>query len=161
MLTSKSLVVFVDDLCSRLVTKRTQQDQEKMNNRYREFFETVGCMMRFSSEIYTTKFSTDVFPLLLRVGQRVPFSEFKRCLPKNKRNNLDNLTLDEVLHLLLELLLLEQVKEKCNLLLVGHFSQAIVVCHRKISQNPLSAIAVPRLNSRKEIDEYMRKCVMY
>lgn len=156
-LTSEPLMVFVDDLCSQLVTGRTQQNQSEVNERYREFFGNEGCTVKFSSEIYATKFSTGIFQFLIELGRQVPVSEFKRCLPENKRQAFNKITLDEILHLLLELLLLEQVKEECNLLLVGHFSQAIVVCHRKTSQNPLSAIAVPRLNNKEEIDGYIRK----
>lgn len=156
-ISNEPISVFVDDLCSRLVMERTQHDQAKMNERYREFFKAAGCIVKFSSEIYANEFSTGVFPLLIELGRNVPVNEFKRCLPKDKRRNFNELTLDEILHLLLELLLLERVAKECNLLLVGHFSQAIVVCHRKTSQNPISAIAVPRLNSREEIDDYKRK----
>lgn len=156
-ITNEPLTVFVDDLCSQLVMERTQNDQAKMNERYREFFKAAGCVAKFSSEIYGNEFSTSVFPLLIELGRHVPVSEFKRCLPKDKRRNFNELTLDEILHLLLELSLLERIAKECNLLLVGHFSQAIVVCHRKTSQNPISAIAIPRLNSKEEIDDYKRK----
>ncbi len=128
-----------------------------MNERYREFFKSAGCMVKFSSEIYDNEFSAGVFPFLIELGRHVPVSEFKRCLPENKRRDFNKLTFDEILHLLLELSLLEQVAKERNLLLVGHFSQAIVVCHRKTSQNPISAIAIPRLSSREEIDDYKRK----
>jgi hypothetical protein len=158
-ITNEPLAVFVDDLCSQLVMERTQNDQAKMNERYREFFEVAGCVVKFSSEIYANEFSAGVFPLLIELGRHVPVNEFKRCLPEDKRRGFNKLTLDEILHLLLELSLLERVAKECNLLLVGHFSQAIVVCHRKTSQNPISAIAVPRLNSREEIDGYKRKIV--
>lgn len=156
VLTNEPLVVFVDDLCSQLVMGRTGQDQAKINERYRKFFEATGCMVKFSSEIYAKKFSSGIFPFLIELGRQVPVSEFKRCLPENKRQAFSKVTLNEILHLLLELLLIEQATEECNLLLVGHFSQAIVVCHRKTSQNPISAIAVPRLNNREEIDDYKR-----
>lgn len=159
-LSNEPLAVFVDDLCSQLVTGRTQQEQASMSEQYHEFFSSAGCVVRFSSEIYATKFPNSVFPALIELGRQVPVNEFKRCLPKIKRQCINQLTLAEIFHLLLELLLLEQVKERCNLLLVGHFSQAIVVCHRKTSQNPLSAIAVPKLNGREEIDEYKQKLVM-
>lgn len=93
----------------------------------------------------------------IELGRHVPVSEFRRCLPENKRQDFNELTLDKILHLLLELSLLKQVTKECNLLLVGHFSQAIVVCHRKTSQNPISAVSIPRLNSREEIDDYKRR----
>jgi hypothetical protein len=156
-ITNEPLVVFVDDLCSQLVMKRTQKDQMEVNELYREFFKFAGCVVKFSSEIYANEFSASVFPFLIELGWHVPVSEFRRCLPENKRRDFNKLTLDEILHSLLELLLLEQVAKECNLLLVGHFSQAIVVCHRKTSQNSISAIAIPRLNSREEIDDYKRK----
>lgn len=156
-ITNEPLAVFVDDLCSQLVMERTQKDQAEMNERYREFFKSAGCIVKFSSEIYANEFSASVFPFLIELGRHVPVSEFRRCLPENKRQDFNKLTLDEILHLLLELSLLERVAKECNLLLVGHFSQAIVVCHRKTSQNPISAIAIPRLNSREEINDYKRK----
>lgn len=156
-ITNEPLTVFVDDLCSQLVMKRTQKDQAEMNERYRKFFKAAGCIVKFSSEIYANEFLAGIFPLLIGLGRHVPVSEFKRCLPENKRRDFKKLTLDEILHLLLELSLLERVAKECNLLLVGHFSQAIVVCHRKTSQNPISAIAVPRLSSGEEIDDYKRK----
>lgn len=159
-ISNEPLAVFVDDLCPQLVMKRTEQEQANISEQYREFFNSAGCAVRFSSEIYATKFSDSIFPALIELGRQVPVNEFKRCLPKIKRQDFNQLTLTEVFHLLLELLLLEQVKERCNLLLVGHFSQAIVVCHRKTSQNPLSAIAVPKLNGREEIDDYKQKLVM-
>lgn len=159
MLSNEPLEVFVDDLCSQLVTGRTQQEQAIINEQYCEFFSSAGCVVRFSSGIYATKFPDSIFPVLIELGRQVPVNEFKRCLPKIKRQNINQLTLAEVFHLLLELLLLEQVKERCNLLLVGHFSQAIVVCHRKISQNPISAISVPRLSDREEINNYKQKLI--
>lgn len=156
-ITKEPLAVFIDDLCSQLVMERTQKDQAEMNERYREFFKAAGCMVKFSSEIYANEFSSSVFPSLIELGRHVPVSECRRCLPENKRRDFNKLTLDEILHLLLELSLLERVAKECNLLLVGHYSQAIVVCHRKTSQNPISAIAIPRLNSKEEIDDYKRK----
>ena len=159
-LSDEPLAVFIDDLCPQLVIKRTEQEQTKMNGRYREFFNSAGCVVNFSSEMYATKFPDGIFPVLIELGRQVPINEFKRCLPKIKRQDFNQLKIDEVFHLLLELLLFEQVKERCNLLLVGHFSQAIVVCHQKTSQNPLSAIAIPRLNNRKEIGDYKRRLVI-
>ena len=124
-LTNEPLTVFADDLCSQLIMGRTQQSQARMNERYREFFGTASCIVKFSSEIYATKFPVGIFPFLIELGRQVPVSEFRRCLPENKKQNFNQLTLDEVLHLLLELSLLKQAKRECNLLLVGHFSQAI------------------------------------
>lgn len=157
IISDEPLSVFIDDLCSQLVMKRSDQEQVKINDLYREFFSSAGCVINFSSEIYAAKFPDSIFPVLVELGRQVPISEFKRCLPKIKRSDFAKLNIGEIFHLLLELLLFEQVKERCNLLLVGHFSQAIVACHRRISQNPLSAIALPRLNNRKEIDHYKQK----
>lgn len=154
-ITNEPLAVFVDDLCSQLVMGRTQKDQAAMNERYREFFKATGCIVQFSSEIYTNEFSTDIFPPLIELGGRVSVSEFKRCLPKNKRQDFNKLTLDEILHLLLELLLFEQVAKECNLLLVGHLSQAIVASHRNVSDGLLDAIVVPKFEDRCEVDRYI------
>jgi len=159
-LSNEPLGVFVDDLCSQIITKRTLSEQQSMNERYSDFFVSRGCALTFSSEIYSAKFSTGIFSSLVRLGRQIPVNEFKRCLPEPKRRNFSTLTLGETIHLLLELLLLEQVKKKYNLLLVGHFSQAIVVCHRKTSPAPLSALAIPKLNSKEEIDAYVQKLLI-
>ena len=131
-----------------------------MNERYREFFSSAGCVVRFGSEIYAEKFPNSIFPALVELGRQVSISEFKHCLPKIKKQDFNLLAINEIFHLLLELLLFEQVKERCNLLLVGHFSQAVAICHRKISQNPLSVITVPRLNSKEDIEDYKRRLIM-
>lgn len=160
-LTSKSLVVFVDDICSQLVMERTPEVQAEINERYREFFKNTSCIVKFSSEIYANELNDSVFQSFIELGRHVTINEFKHCLPENKRQDFNKLTLAEIMHLLLELLLLERVANECNLLLVGHFSQAIVVCHRKTSRNPISAIAVPRLNNKEEINDYKRKIVIF
>lgn len=157
VISSEPLTVFVDDLCSQLVMKRSRIEQIKINELYSNYFNDSGCVVYFSSELYGNIFDAEIFPLFLESGRRVSVNEFKRCLPESKRRALNNLTLDEILHLLLELSLLEKVAKKCNLLLVGHFSQAIIVCHRKTSNNPISGIAIPKLNNVEEINEYKQK----
>ena len=73
-------MVFVDDICTQLVMRRTQQEQVRMNEQYRDFFGSAGCIVKFSNEIYATKFSAGIFPALIELGRQVPIGEFNRCL---------------------------------------------------------------------------------
>jgi len=156
-ITTTPLTVYVDDVFSILVTKRGSAGQAQMNEKYTKFFESRGCIVKFSSVLYSEEFSDNVFPAICDLGRRTLFGEFIRCLPEDKRQDLTGLFLDETLHSLFELFLLERVATECNLLLVGHFCQAIVFYHRKTSSKYLPAMAIPRLGEDVSIEDYEKK----
>jgi hypothetical protein len=154
-LTKHEVNIYVDDVCSQIITGRSRDEQEILNNKFVDFFCKQGCVVKLSSAIYETKWGTELFNSVLNLGRKISVAEFLRCLPEAKRTKLDKLHLGEVLHTLFELLLFEQVSIESNLLVVGQFSQAIVASHRNISSNPLSAIVIPKLNNCDEVDKYI------
>ncbi len=154
-ITSHPLTVYVDDVCSQTIMGRTFREQEIFNNKYIEFFCELGCTVKLSSAIYKTCHSMSQMSFLMDIGHRISVAEFMRCLPEAKRLNLDHLYLGEIMHLLLELMLFEFVGKESNLLIVGHFSQAIIASHRNISNNPLTAIVTPKFKDRSEVNVYI------
>lgn len=141
-ISSLPLKVFVDDICTIAMTGRTAEEQALINNRYSDFFLGFGCEVYFSSSLYD---KSGILSVMLPVAQRLTVNEFIRCLPEEKRHGLETLGLDEVGHALLELALFERMRAYCDSLLIGQFSQAVVVAHRNISLDPLSAIIVPKI----------------
>jgi hypothetical protein len=154
-LSPEPLMVFVDDTCSRIVNRRSDDEQGEFNQQYIDFFQGLGCIVKLSSVVYRTVFSTQQLPPVLDLSARIPVAEFIKCLPRHKRLGQTEQHLGEVLHALTELLLFEQVSKERNLLVIGRLSRRIVITHRKVSRNPLSAVVAPRFKSRDEVDDYI------
>jgi hypothetical protein len=149
------LRVYVDDVCSRAVMKRSVDEQSSFNEEYRRFFEGSGVVLNFSSSIYGGQEEQDILPQVVEMAERVSLAEFVHCLPEKKRAHLEQFSFAETLHMLLELLLFERVKEECNILLSGKFSQSIVLSHRHISKDPLAAVILPKLSNEDELTKYI------
>ncbi|MFC1622459.1 hypothetical protein ACFL1Y_00475 [Patescibacteria group bacterium] len=154
-ITPYPLSVYVDDVCTQVIVQRSYNEQEIFNKKYIEFFQEHGCVVKLSSVIYKNQFGVNKMPLIINIGQKTSITEFFRCLPKKKQIHFDQLHLDEIMHMLLELLFFEQVSDQSNLLIVGNFSQAIVLSHRNISNNPLAAIVTPKFNNQSDVNNYI------
>ena len=155
-LTSTTKVtIYVDDLAARILHERSLEEQESINSRYLEFFLSKNCNIRFSSEIYKQIYPYGLLPALVELSKKIPLSGFLRYLPEKKKNDLESLRPSELLNALFELLLFEEVKKEFNTLVLRHFTQGILMLHRKISNSPLNAFVLPKLNSVEEIEEFL------
>src|SRR3989344_1950792 len=143
------LIVFIDDLYSQVFLRRSRKEQIQINNQYEKFFKKLNCVTKFSSNLYEIHFKGKILKEILKIAEKITLREFIGCLPLQKRLQLENLTLDEILHALMELLLFEVILEsRINTLIIGQMSEAILALHRNIeSGNRLSAIVTPKFNS--------------
>ncbi|MGB9615299.1 MAG: hypothetical protein ACPL3B_07345, partial [Fervidobacterium sp.] len=89
ILSQYPLLVFVDDLCTRIFTQRNKQEQEFFNRQYYKFFTQRSCKVTFTSQLYSNMVIDSLFGQLMELGCKVPVMEFIRCLPENKRNNIE------------------------------------------------------------------------
>jgi hypothetical protein len=153
-LTVFPLEVYVDDLCPRLYVHRSSSEQEDINEQFRDFFNELGCSIKFSSEIQSDREGAGFFYELVSKGRQVSFNQFLKCLPKDKRERLMGVELKDMLHTLLELKLLDQISATCNCLIVGRFSQAMVVLHRQTARTPLPALITPKFLNDEHVQKY-------
>lgn len=151
------LHVYVDDVCSAAILRRTADAQAAVNEQYRGYFKTRGCAVSFSSELHCSAPGKQVTPSLLKLGAMVTVSEFLNGLPAGKRAGLATLDMSEMLHMLLELQLYEVARDECNLALIGRFSRAIGVLHRQITSCPLPFIVLPTLQAGAEVETYIQR----
>lgn len=156
-LSGKKPYIVVDDIFPKAYFKRTSQEQMDINEAYSNFFLSRECTLTFSSEIYSKKSLNKSLLSILGIAERLSLTEFLRALPEDRMKNFSSLKTIELLHILNELYLLELTKEKANLLIVPHFSQAIAVIHRNISQKPMSVIVTPIFGRKIEISERISK----
>lgn len=156
ILSEKPLTVYVDNLYSQIFFKRSRNQQFVIDEEYRQYFSSFGCEVFFSKEIFEHN-NLSLFPCLVDFASQVPIGELFGCLPAEKRLGLEKLKLDEVIHLLLEMILIEEVKKHQDVLLVGHGSQAIIATHRNVIKKPLPAIVVPRFLNVRDVDDYIKR----
>ncbi|MBA4496435.1 hypothetical protein ACFO25_16895 [Paenactinomyces guangxiensis] len=149
------LKVFVDDVCSQTVMKISDDKQKNLNEAYEKYFSHYNCSVTFSSHLYERVYGDKVLLEILRLGQSITLNEFQRCLPQKKRDKYQSLQLDEILHCLLQLFLFKHIQSKSRVLLIGQFSQAIVALHRDVSEEPLSAVVLPKMEGLEGIEEYV------
>jgi len=152
-LADKEPCIIVDDVFPKTYFKRSSQEQMRVNRTYSNFFLSRGCNLTFSSEIYSGKLQDGCLSPILEITEKLSLKEFLRALPESKMNNFSNLSMIELLHILNELYLLELMKERANLLIIPHFSQAIAVIHRNISQKPMSVVVTPTFGGNKDVME--------
>jgi hypothetical protein len=155
-LSEQPMIVYVNDALSMVAAGRTIKDQSLLNDQYRDFFNREGCAVEFSSDIYSTNLKDGLLASILEIGNRMSVNEFIRCLPRERRANYSQCSLADCLHALLELTLMEHIGRKCDTLLIGHFSQAIVASHRNLSRNPLAAVVLPKLTTEESVNRYIR-----
>ncbi len=153
--------VYVDDIAAKLFCKRNAADQEKYNHAYREFFESKNCAVTFSSELYKELYRDNLLMELLQFAKRVSVSRFLRSLPEKKLDNFEALDSSEIMNLLLEVFLFEHVTKTSNVIVVRHFTQAVIMSHRQISLKPLSAIVLPTFSTNQDIDTYIKDIQYY
>jgi len=154
VLSSLPLTVYVDNLYSRVFFNRTKDEQLFLDQQYLDYFTARGCKIVFSEDIFSGC-SPPLFFRLFDYASRVSAGELISCLPIEKRKKFDSLALDEIIHLMMELLFMEEIKKHHNVILVGHGSQAIVAEHRNVAESPLPAIVLPRFLNAKEVHEYV------
>jgi hypothetical protein len=155
LLSPHPLQVFVDDVCSQTVMKINNDEQKDLNKAYEKYFSDYNCSVTFSSDLYQRVYGNKLFSEIIQFAQSITLNEFQRCLPQKKRDMYQFLQLDEILHCLLQLFLFKHIQDKSRVLLIGQFSQAIVALHRDISEEPLSAIVLPKMEGQKRIEEYV------
>ena len=151
-----SPTIFVDDICSMLDTGKLTSEQSSMNNQYRDFFGSLCCDTVFSSDLMQAHDFLSVTRELTPLSDRVTSNEFKSCLPLEKRATINELSVLEYYHFLLELWLLDRASMASNAIVAGGFSQAIIACHRNVSKKPMSAILLPKI-SENDFDENYSK----
>lgn len=158
ILSNKPLNVYVDNLYSQIFFGRTEKEQNIIDNEYKKFFEKLDCKVFFSRDIFQAQFNAKIlFSYILDCANLIPFSELVLCMPLEKRKNIKELKLDEILHLMMEFIFIEEIIKKHNLLLFGQGSQAIVSFCQRRGSNPFSSIILPHFSSSKDVDNYLEK----
>lgn len=155
VLTARPLAVFVDNLYSQVFFERTDEEQSLIDNEYSKFFSDLGCVVYFSKNVFF-KNDPSLFNSIINLALKFSYKEFFNSLPYEKRVNIERLSQNEIVHFLMEMHLMNIVKNyKYNVLLIGHSSQAIVAAHRNSIKNPLTAIVVPRFKNFESVDSYV------
>ncbi len=141
--TEENCTVIIEDEFPRVSLNRDKSEQIVIDRKYSDYFAKAGIHdIHFSSEIYRS--TENVFGMFLESLSHVTFSAFLSLLPENKRvpakDGSDDLSLLEICHAGLNLVILRQMETLVDCWLTGINSFAMAMTYRQISSRPLSII---------------------
>lgn len=158
VLSEKPLAVYIDNIYSQIFFRRSSEQQVDLDEEYRQYFTDLSCKVFFSKEIFE-RIDFSLFSCLVDFAAQISTGELFGCLPVEKRAGLTELKLDEIIHLLLEMFLIEEAKKHQDVLLIGCSSQAIIATHRNVAKKPFPAIVIPRFLNTEEVDDYVNRII--
>ncbi len=102
------ITFFVDDITPKLLEGRYQEHQNNINLLYVNYLESRGVDYKFASIDFPeiNNYSLNDF---FRTISNVNIGDINLILPEKKRQNLDNLTLDEFIHYFIETSIVQKV----------------------------------------------------
>jgi hypothetical protein len=148
------LHVLVDDVWTQIFTERSNDEQKDMNRLYSNFFNELGCNVRFSSDFLPTSLE-----LMRTVGSELSLQEIRRVLPREKRENFEMQDYRELTHVVVELAVLRYASECADAIVMGSFSQGMASLYRSTTTNPLPILITPKFEGELHAREYCRKLV--
>ena len=129
LITDEKFNVLVDDNCSRIFMKIDFETQKNLVEQYLTFFK--DCNVFLSSEICHVS-TCDFFEFL----KKFPSGSYYNFLPEKKKQNIDSLSLGELMHTYLEIRTIQQISKRCDVLFVGKRSSNIAyLYHEYIDKN--------------------------
>lgn len=149
------LIMVADDLLSKAIFRRTDQEQEKYNTEYKTYIENNGeAEVIFSSDFLTS--GEGLSGEFLRMASNVSLNSFMQLLPEGKRKSINNITSEEFVHAVSHLLVLDHLAELSQTLITGKTTRAIIAEHRNIKKsNALSSVLVPFFNTSEETHRHI------
>lgn len=156
-LSSKSLTVFVDDVCAMTTMRRNLYEQLKINEEYQKFFGNLGCNVFFTRELLNCNDNLGTLEQVMDFACKIPLLKFLQSLPKHKRKAMSGLDMGELLHGTIELMCFEKLESRVDGIITGELSLAVAMLHRDISNKPLSVIVIPHFKDVASVESYMYK----
>jgi len=154
-LSTRPLIVFVDDICPQSVKERTLAEQEDINSKYEDFFVPLGCRVLFSSRFLDEHYG-NCLGVLRTIGKEVSLQQLINSMPEEKRE-MEDLPFAELFHPTLELAVLSYAKEQCNTIVMGRFSQRMAALYRSTVAGALPIIITPKFEGGSHTLDYINK----
>lgn len=149
------LIVVVDDLLSKEVFKRTEEDQETYNKDYKRFIESSNeATITFTSDFLTSE--QNLSNGVLRIASNLSLNSFTQLLPEEKRKNIAEIGGEEFIHAIIHLLVLDHLTKSSQTLITGKNTRAMLAEHRNINKkSPLSGIFLPFFSTPQQEREHI------
>lgn len=149
------LIMAADDLLSRAIFRRTNQEQEEYNIEYKTYIESSGeAEVIFSSDFLTPEqgLPND----FLKMASNLSLNSFVQLLPEEKRKNINHINGEELIHAVSHLLVLDHLAKLSQTLITGKTTRAVLAEYRNIKRdNPISAIFVPFFYAQEDAHRYI------
>lgn len=144
----KNIIFFVDDLCPQQVYNRSKETQNFYNEKYRSYFKSKNVKFYFSSQLVSLEKIDNHY--LQEMIDDMTIKEYVTILPHKKHEN-GEFELNEVIHTIFQELLLKEALSMVSTILLGKFSQNLVIFHKKITGQNIETIIIERMsyNRRK------------
>ncbi|HFU3977118.1 TPA: hypothetical protein ACGO2J_002198 [Streptococcus suis] len=138
----KSIIFFIDDLCPKQVYARSDEEQGLYNVQYESFFQSNNVPYYFSSELIKPDEVTlnSIKDLL----NGISIKEYASYLPQKKVKN-NELEIKEIIHTAFQEVLLRKVLLIVPTILLGKFSQNLVMLHKKLTGESVETIIIDRI----------------
>ncbi|MEN2161401.1 hypothetical protein AADI24_02610 [Streptococcus pneumoniae] len=139
----KNIIFFVDDLCPQQVYNRSRETQNFYNEKYRSYFKSKNVKFYFSSQLVSLEKIDNHY--LQEMIDDMTIKEYVTILPYKKHEN-GEFELSEVIHTIFQELLLKEALSMVSTILLGKFSQNLVIFHKKITGQNIETIIIERMN---------------
>lgn len=150
MLSDDSSHVFIDDICSQIVTGYDVNEQQNICKEYDAFFSKFTENIHYSSDLLQDKIGAkDFFEFI----STLTVNEYMTMLPEKKKMHGALPNASEFIHTFLEEMLFREARSYVDTIVIGKFSLNMAYLHRRKNVNSLQWVVVPRLEKNQDIFE--------
>ena len=150
-ITHKAFILIIDDMCPKILYKRSDTEQEEINQKYLAAF--TDCTICFSSDIFKVAIANNFMEEFINMMMKISLNYYIDFLPEKKKYNLQSVKLEEFIHTFCELFLLNYGEKKLGIdaMIFGKFSQNITFLAKQqvFKNSKLNYIIIPRINEEE------------
>ncbi len=143
------LVVLVDDAWTMVFTGRSLDEQNEVNELYSTFFTQLGCSVEFSS-----RFLPSTLEILRTIGRNLKLQDVRRVFPIEKRENFSSQTFQEMMHVVMELAVLNCARNYADVIVMGSFSEGMASLYRLAISHPLPVVITPKFEGEDHVRDF-------